>query len=103
MRVEDIECSGNGRCHGCLRWCVDCGDVEFTCDDPECEEHPRLSDHEREQEDIEFRVNNLKKKIDELIVCLNKTKYEIMRYKGSDLKMCPRGNRMDVIRKVMLT
>lgn len=32
-------CPGFGACHGCLKWCVVCGDVSETCDDTNCDQH----------------------------------------------------------------
>lgn len=31
-RLRDPDCTGAGTCHGCLGWCVECGDVDKTCD-----------------------------------------------------------------------
>lgn len=43
-------CPGPGRCHGCLKWCSQCGDVDQTCDAREqgdrCDEHPPLPSDE---------------------------------------------------------
>jgi hypothetical protein len=40
----DPECPGAGKCHGCLKWCVNCGDVAHVCDarlrGDRCDEHP---------------------------------------------------------------
>ncbi len=33
------ECPGAGRCHGCLGWCDNCGDVARVCDARECDSH----------------------------------------------------------------
>ena len=42
--MEDDECTGTGRCHGCLKWCENCGDVAHVCDvrlrGEACAEHP---------------------------------------------------------------
>jgi hypothetical protein len=42
--VSEPECPGEGKCHGCLKWCNECGDVDHVCDarlafEP-CDEHP---------------------------------------------------------------
>lgn len=29
---QERECTGEGNCHGCLKWCVQCGDVSEMCD-----------------------------------------------------------------------
>lgn len=38
------ECPGAGKCHGCLKWCDECGDVAHVCDTrlrgDRCDEHP---------------------------------------------------------------
>jgi len=31
-KVSDDECPGEGKCHGCMSWCDDCGEVEEVCD-----------------------------------------------------------------------
>ncbi len=40
----DDECTGAGKCHGCLKWCDNCGDVTHVCDmrieGKRCDEHP---------------------------------------------------------------
>lgn len=33
------DCAGHGKCHGCLSWCVVCGDVFDICDSPRCDTH----------------------------------------------------------------
>jgi hypothetical protein len=42
--MSDNECTGTGNCHGCLKWCVACGDVKHVCDmrlrGERCDEHP---------------------------------------------------------------
>lgn len=35
------DCPGEGKCHGCLKWCDLCGDVAYVCDSPECDSHLR--------------------------------------------------------------
>lgn len=41
---DEPECPGNGKCHGCLKWCSTCGDVAHVCDarleGRRCDEHP---------------------------------------------------------------
>jgi hypothetical protein len=46
--LEEPGCPGKGRCHGPMQWCDECGDVDFTCDFPDCNVHPRLAELERE-------------------------------------------------------
>jgi len=46
--LEEPGCPGRNRCHGCMKWCDECGDVEFTCDFPDCDVHPRLDELEEE-------------------------------------------------------
>ena len=40
----DDECTGQGKCHGCLSWCSICGDVAHVCDGrlrgERCDAHP---------------------------------------------------------------
>ena len=38
VQVQE-RCPGEGRCHGCLNWCVVCGEVGRVCDFPECDVH----------------------------------------------------------------
>jgi hypothetical protein len=44
IALSDDECTGAGRCHGCLRWCRLCGDVAHVCDarlrGASCDAHP---------------------------------------------------------------
>ena len=45
--VED--CAGEGRCHGPVSWCPNCGDVTQVCDDPSwCDIHPRSEENDVE-------------------------------------------------------
>jgi hypothetical protein len=41
---DEIECPGAGKCHGCLKWCNECGDVKHVCDarlrHDRCDSHP---------------------------------------------------------------
>ena len=37
--ISQFECSGDGKCHGCLKWCDSCGDVSATCHAEECDAH----------------------------------------------------------------
>lgn len=42
---DPIECPGAGKCHGCLKWCNECGDiVTHVCDarlrGERCDQHP---------------------------------------------------------------
>lgn len=48
MKLEESECPGEGRCHGCMVWCDLCGNVGHTCDYPECDHHRRLEELERD-------------------------------------------------------
>ena len=32
-------CPGPGRCHGCVSWCDDCGDVGDVCNAIACDRH----------------------------------------------------------------
>lgn len=38
------DCPGQGKCHGCVKWCDACGDVEHVCDTriamERCDAHP---------------------------------------------------------------
>ena len=36
---RDPNCTGEGRCHGCLCWCDNCGEVSEVCDDRLCDTH----------------------------------------------------------------
>ena len=44
LEEPDAECAGAGKCHGCLKWCDTCGDVDTVCDarlrGERCDEHP---------------------------------------------------------------
>lgn len=33
------DCAGQGRCHGCIKWCYACDDVSTTCDAEQCDQH----------------------------------------------------------------
>jgi hypothetical protein len=46
--LDDPGCPGKDKCHGCMQWCDKCGDVDFTCDFPDCDVHQRLSELEKE-------------------------------------------------------
>lgn len=35
----DDECPGFGKCHGCMQWCYQCGDVDTVCDAARCDCH----------------------------------------------------------------
>ena len=41
---DESECSGAGKCHGCLGWCDMCEDVKHVCDmrlrGERCDAHP---------------------------------------------------------------
>lgn len=32
-------CRGENACHGCMSWCLYCGDVQHTCQFPTCQTH----------------------------------------------------------------
>lgn len=38
------KCPGRGKCHGCMKWCDQCGNVAHTCDvrlrGDRCDQHP---------------------------------------------------------------
>lgn len=42
VRMLPEECTGHGRCHGCLAWCAACGDVDTVCDDLSCDQHAHV-------------------------------------------------------------
>jgi hypothetical protein len=44
------ECPGNGKCHGPVKWCANCGEVDLVCDDPNCMQHERLAEKRRRKE-----------------------------------------------------
>lgn len=58
--VDPDACPGQGKCHGCMQWCNDCGDVKYTCDfRPMCDAHPHadeLSEALAEQEEADREV-----------------------------------------------
>src|SRR5262249_7492760 len=33
------DCPGKGKCHGCVKWCDECGDVDLVCDAASCNAH----------------------------------------------------------------
>ena len=35
----DEDCPGEGKCHGCMDWCDQCGDVDEVCDADRCDAH----------------------------------------------------------------
>lgn len=37
--ISTVACPGEGRCHGCVSWCDDCGDVGEVCHGIECDRH----------------------------------------------------------------
>lgn len=37
--MNEEDCPGKGSCHGCVKWCPACGEVDQTCDAPGCEQH----------------------------------------------------------------
>lgn len=37
--LDESDCPGAGRCHGCLAWCDRCGDVSKVCDATRCDKH----------------------------------------------------------------
>ena len=55
----DDECPGKGKCHGCLKWCDECGDVDHTCDFPDCDAHPRLDELEKELKSVKLETADL--------------------------------------------
>lgn len=52
------ECSGFGKCHGCLNWCIECGNVSMMCDDSECEVHRRRLKIEASMNEISISLKN---------------------------------------------
>ena len=36
------DCPGEGRCHGTMKWCANCGDVGSVCDAGDCDVHRRI-------------------------------------------------------------
>lgn len=37
------DCPGEGRCHGTMKWCANCGDVGGVCDARDCDAHKAVS------------------------------------------------------------
>ncbi len=37
VNAPDEDCSGDGKCHGCMSWCAVCGDVTTMCDSDDTE------------------------------------------------------------------
>lgn len=54
---EDRACTGEGNCHGCLKWCVYCGDVANVCNVYEWPD--RCDCHERNPKKPETDPNQL--------------------------------------------
>ncbi len=89
----DDECPGKGKCHGCLQWCNECGDVDFTCDFPDCDAHPRLEELEeelktakRETADLAQRWRDSEKEAGELQETVDRARSE----RGRGQRMVPR-------------
>ena len=55
----DDECPGKGKCHGCVKWCDKCGDVDHTCDFPDCDTHSRLKELEEELKEAKRETADL--------------------------------------------
>lgn len=36
---DGYPCPGEGKCHGCMKWCDACGDVDDVCDAAVCWQH----------------------------------------------------------------
>jgi len=36
---EESDCPGEGKCHGPVNFCPECGEVDDVCDDPNCDLH----------------------------------------------------------------
>jgi len=39
MSSDGYLCPGAGKCHGCMGWCDECGDVAGVCDAEPCWQH----------------------------------------------------------------
>lgn len=37
--INEWDCPGEGKCHGCLKWCDHCGNVASTCNYATCLAH----------------------------------------------------------------
>lgn len=80
MSTSEKECTGKGKCHGCLKWCDQCGDVAHICDarveGRRCDCHPmppewselvqRRRDAERRLFDAQRLVRDIGKELDEI-------------------------------------
>ncbi len=53
-------CPGEGKCHGCLKFCDGCGDrARVDCDDPRCVEHDRSGEIAKKQRAIDEAIQKL--------------------------------------------
>lgn len=84
------DCPGPGKCHGCLSWCDNCGDVDMVCDDPNCSAHDRL---EEVQADVDLKRRSYRDAQDKA----NEARREytdaaefLMTYKNRTVQMVPR-------------
>lgn len=56
---EEDECPGTGKCHGCLQWCLQCGNVGHVCDarldGKRCDAHPVPPSYSSLSRDVEIK------------------------------------------------
>lgn len=60
MSVDD-PCPGQGKCHGCLSWCDECGDVDTVCNAERCDRHRCMKCHAllaRDEHEFNYQDSN---------------------------------------------
>lgn len=98
---EEPECPGEGRCHGCLKWCSYCGDCDLMCDDPECDTHKRIEEIQRDFRYSQIEVSNAERELETARKNHQETKETLDRYKRGPIQMVPRGKRINIVRNIM--
>lgn len=97
---DDLECPGDGRCHGCMQWCSNCGDVDLTCDAPECDSHPRIEDVVVEVCACQWSVKRLERELEQARKELIEVNNRLAHYQRGPYRMVS-GTKMELIRHIM--
>ena len=97
---EESECPGDGKCHGPMRWCTRCGEVDLVCDFPECDSHPRIGVIQKIVESSRREVQRLESELRLARKELDEAEEKLYHYLRGPYRMT-KESRLDVIRTVM--
>ena len=99
--MNDDECPGKHRCHGCRSWCPNCGDVDLLCDDPDCEAHMRTEEVRNELKYYFNEYERAAEEVNRLHRVVEEWREKLDHHELHLVEMVPRGSHNELAKEIV--